>query len=53
MELICDESLAPEIKKIAKKYQVDSKIIGQCEKSPNKGINHLEIKSEFGSFNYH
>jgi phosphoribosylformylglycinamidine cyclo-ligase len=52
MELLCEESIAKEIIKIAKKYNIDSKIIGQCEKSPSKKKNFLEIKSNFGSFNY-
>lgn len=52
MELLCNELIAPEIIKITKKYNIDSKIIGHCEKSPTKGKNVLEIKSEFGSFKY-
>lgn len=52
MELFCEESIAKEIIKIAKKYNIDSKIIGQCEKSPSKKKNFLDIKSNFGSFNY-
>lgn len=52
MELLCNESIAQEIIQIAKKFNIDSKIIGHCEKSPTKGKNVLEIKSEFGTFNY-
>jgi len=52
MELFCEESIAKEIIKIAKKYNIDSKIIGQCEKSPSEKKNFLDIKSNFGSFNY-
>ncbi|MFX0134261.1 MAG: AIR synthase related protein, partial [Candidatus Hodarchaeota archaeon] len=52
MELLCNKSLAPEIMEIAKKYRIDSKIVGYCEKSPIEGKNILEIKSEFGSFTY-
>ncbi len=52
MEICCDESIAKEIIDIAKKYDIESKIIGQCEKSSYKNKNQLEIKSEFGSFNY-
>ncbi|MFX1500889.1 MAG: AIR synthase related protein [Promethearchaeota archaeon] len=52
MEILCDESIAPEIIKIAKKYNIDSKIIGYCEKSPIKGKNVLDLKSEVGSFTY-
>ncbi|MFX0141755.1 MAG: AIR synthase related protein [Candidatus Hodarchaeota archaeon] len=52
MELLCNESIASEIIKIAKKYRIESKIIGYCEKSPIKDKNILEIKSEFGTFIY-
>ena len=52
MELYCEEGLAKEIIKIAKKYNIESKIIGYCEKSPDKNTNVVEINSEFGSFNY-
>jgi phosphoribosylformylglycinamidine cyclo-ligase len=52
MELCCNESIAPEILKIIKKYKIDSKIIGYCEKSSIKNRNILDIKSEYGSFTY-
>ena len=52
MELYCDESIAKEIIGIAKKFNIESKIIGQCEKLLSKKKNQLEIKSEFGSFDY-
>ncbi|MFX0006499.1 MAG: AIR synthase related protein [Promethearchaeota archaeon] len=52
MEILCNESTATEIIKIARKYEVDSKIIGFCEKSPLKSKNVIEIKSEFGTFTY-
>ncbi|NHJ20514.1 MAG: phosphoribosylformylglycinamidine cyclo-ligase [Candidatus Lokiarchaeota archaeon] len=52
MELYCNESIAKDVMRIAKKYNVDSKIIGQCEESHLKKKNTLEIKSEFGSFEY-
>ena len=52
MELYCNESIAGEIIKIAKKYDIEAKIIGQCEKSPFKEKNVVEIKSEYGSFEY-
>jgi phosphoribosylformylglycinamidine cyclo-ligase len=52
MEFFTDEVIAEEIIKIAKKYNVKAKIIGYCESSPSKSDNLLEIKSEFGSFNY-
>jgi phosphoribosylformylglycinamidine cyclo-ligase len=52
MELYCEESTANEIIKIARRFNVDSKIIGQCEKSPSKEKNVIKINSEFGSFTY-
>jgi phosphoribosylformylglycinamidine cyclo-ligase len=51
LELYCDESLAKDIGKLAKSFNIESKIIGHCEKSSKKQ-NTLEIKSEFGSFEY-
>jgi phosphoribosylformylglycinamidine cyclo-ligase len=52
MELYCNESIAGEIIAIAKKYDIEGKIIGQCEKSRFKEKNMVEIKSEYGSFTY-
>ena len=52
MEILCDESIAKEIIKVAKKYDIESKIIGQCEKSGLKSENELEILSEHGKFKY-
>ena len=52
MELYCEEAVAKEIIKIAKQFKIESKIIGQCEKSPFKDKNIVNIKSEFGSFKY-
>jgi len=52
MEICCNESIAKSIITIAKKFDIKSKIIGQCEKALSKENNQLEIKSEFGSFNY-
>ncbi len=52
MELYCEEALVKEIIKIAKKYNVEAKIVGHCEKSPLKDKNIVEINSEFGSFKY-
>ena len=52
MELYCHESFAKEIMNIAKKFKVDSKVIGQCEKSSKQNKNIVEIKSELGSFSY-
>jgi len=52
LEIYCNESIANEIIQIAKKYKIESKIIGHCEKSPIKNKNIVEIKSQFGSFIY-
>ncbi len=52
MELFCEESIAKDIQRIAKKFNIESKIIGYCEKSPSKNKNLVEINSEFGSFKY-
>ncbi|MFX1428340.1 MAG: AIR synthase-related protein [Promethearchaeota archaeon] len=52
MELFCKEVYAKEIIEIAKKYNVQSKIIGYCEKSSEKNKNFITISSEFGSFTY-
>ncbi|MFX1420089.1 MAG: AIR synthase related protein [Promethearchaeota archaeon] len=52
MELLCNESIAKDIFKITEKYEIPSKIVGYCEKSPIKDKNILEIKSEYGSFTY-
>jgi phosphoribosylformylglycinamidine cyclo-ligase len=51
MELYCKEEVAPEIIKIAKKYNVESKIIGHCEKS-SSNTNKIDIHSEFGAYKY-
>ncbi len=52
MEILCDESVAGEIIGVSKKHGVEAKIIGYCEKSTERNKNLLEIKSEFGVFNY-
>ncbi|MFW9947079.1 MAG: AIR synthase-related protein [Candidatus Odinarchaeota archaeon] len=52
MEIYCNDSISKDIIDIAKKYKIDSKIIGQCEKSSKKNKNTVEIKSEFGYFNF-
>jgi phosphoribosylformylglycinamidine cyclo-ligase len=52
LELYCDESIAKEIINIAKKFDIEGKIVGQCEKSPITNKNIIEIQSEYGSFNY-
>ncbi len=51
MELYCEEETTREIIKIAKRFNVESKIIGQCEKSPSK-TNIVDIHSEFGAYKY-
>ncbi|MFX0058603.1 MAG: phosphoribosylformylglycinamidine cyclo-ligase, partial [Candidatus Heimdallarchaeota archaeon] len=53
MEIYCNESNAKEIMNIAKRFNVEAKVIGYCEKSPSKGKNVIEIKSEYGSFEYY
>jgi len=52
LEIYCNESIAQEIIKISKKYSIDAKIIGQCERSPTKGVNQVSIDSEYGKFEY-
>ncbi|MFX1493127.1 MAG: AIR synthase-related protein [Promethearchaeota archaeon] len=52
MEIYCNDSISKDIIDIAKKYKIDSKIIGQCEKSSKKNKNTVEIKSEFGYFSF-
>ncbi|MFO7794899.1 MAG: AIR synthase related protein [Promethearchaeati archaeon] len=52
MELYCNESITKNLINVAKKYDIEAKIIGQCERSPLKEKNMVEIKSEFGSFEY-
>ena len=52
LEIYCDESIGNEIIKISRKFDVGAKIIGNCEESPKKNKNVVEIKSEFGAFTY-
>ncbi|MHA1914983.1 MAG: AIR synthase related protein [Promethearchaeota archaeon] len=52
MEIFCKEETAKEVIKISQQFNVDSKIIGVCEKSPIKDKNIIEINSEFGTFKY-
>jgi len=52
MEIYCNDSISKDIIDIAKKYKIDLKIIGQCEKLSKQNKNVVEIKSEFGSFSY-
>jgi len=49
MELYVEPSLADEIIKISKSFNIDAKIIGKVVHSDSK---KLTIKSEFGEFNY-
>ena len=49
MELYVDASIAEEIIKISKTFNVDAKIIGRVEPSEEK---KLTIKSEYGEFQY-
>jgi phosphoribosylformylglycinamidine cyclo-ligase len=52
MEIYCNESISDDIIHIAKKYEVDAKIIGLCENSPIKNKNVLEIETPYGKFEY-
>jgi len=49
LEIYLPEEFAGDIINIAKKYNVDAKIIGRCEKSDEK---KLTIINQFGEFNY-
>ena len=49
MELYVPKKIAQDLINISKSFNVDAKIIGYCEESPNK---KLTIKSEFGEFVY-
>ncbi len=49
MEIYTSENISQKIINIAKEFNVKAKIIGRCEKSPQKS---LTIKSEFGEFDY-
>lgn len=50
LELLCDESRAKDIIKIANKFKVEAQIIGHCERASNK--NEATIQSEHGEFTY-
>ncbi|MHA1455305.1 MAG: AIR synthase related protein [Promethearchaeota archaeon] len=52
LEIYCSESNAKKIMEICRKFAIESKIIGFCEKSSRSKKNVVEIKSEFGSFEY-
>ncbi|MFX1432161.1 MAG: AIR synthase-related protein [Promethearchaeota archaeon] len=52
MEIYCNDSISKDIINIAKKYKINAKVIGQCEKRSKQNKNVVEIKSEFGSFSY-
>jgi phosphoribosylformylglycinamidine cyclo-ligase len=49
MEIYVSPKHAEEIIQISKRFHVDAKIVGRCEKSNQ---NKLTIKSEFGEFQY-
>ena len=49
LEIICDKSVAEEFINISKKFEVDARIIGKCEKADK---NQLTISSEHGEFQY-
>jgi phosphoribosylformylglycinamidine cyclo-ligase len=49
MEIYTSENISQKIINIAKEFNVEAKIIGRCEKSPQKS---LTIKSVFGEFDY-
>ncbi|MFX1498411.1 MAG: AIR synthase-related protein [Promethearchaeota archaeon] len=52
MEIYCNESYSKEIIKVIKCFNIDCKIIGNCEKSSITDKNIAEIKSEYGTFRY-
>ncbi len=52
MEIYCNESVCDDIINIARRYGVDAKVIGNCEKSPLKNKNILEIITPFGTLEY-
>jgi phosphoribosylformylglycinamidine cyclo-ligase len=52
LEIYCNENIANEIIHIAKKYDINAKIIGHCEDSTNANKNELVIQSQFGEFKY-
>ena len=49
MELYVSSEIAEDIISISKSFNVDARLIGRVESSPEK---KLTIKSEFGVFNY-
>jgi phosphoribosylformylglycinamidine cyclo-ligase len=52
LEIYCKESIAKEIIRISKKFDVPAKIIGYCEQSSKADKNELIIETEFGKFKY-
>ena len=52
LEIYCNENIANKIIHIAKKYDINAKIIGHCEDSTNANKNELVIQSQFGEFKY-
>ncbi|HAD97775.1 MAG TPA: phosphoribosylformylglycinamidine cyclo-ligase, partial [Cryomorphaceae bacterium] len=49
MELYCDESVAEELISIARKFEIEARIVGRVEDAPAK---KLTIRSEKGEFIY-
>jgi len=52
MEVYVPESIAQDIIKISKSFNVDAKIIGRVESAKSEGSKSLEISSEYGVFHY-
>jgi phosphoribosylformylglycinamidine cyclo-ligase len=50
MELIASAEISDSIIEISKRFGVDARIIGRCERSEEK--NCVDIRSEFGDFKY-
>jgi phosphoribosylformylglycinamidine cyclo-ligase len=49
MELYVPSAIVNDLIKISKSFNVDSRIIGRCEKASSK---KLTIQTEFGKFEY-
>ncbi|MHA1282616.1 MAG: AIR synthase related protein [Promethearchaeota archaeon] len=52
MELFCSEKIADDLIGISKKFNIDAKIIGYCEKNLGSQKNIVKIFSEYGDFIY-
>ena len=48
-EIYLPEQYAAEVIDIARSFNIDAKVVGRVENSPE---NRLTIKSQFGTFNY-